>query len=237
MSEADFNGRSLYRFFGKPEEADALAQGNVWISTFQTWRRHENEHQGDPGEGFEWYKTTAWVAGHGDDPTFVEYAHRMGYGIAPEARDVFIGPNQANYILPDAFGLSMTTRFDPDYFAAAFNLKATYWCEIVDAGEFFRRVTARLNGRFRRTTHAAIGAVIYRERGYHALVDLDYPPGPVGFAKPPVPYQGQEEVRAVWIVPPLPPEWGLVDPPGTPPPYKPFLLPLPEVAPLIRRII
>lgn len=50
-----FNGRPLYRYFDTPEHADALTQGYVWISTLQKCRQYENEHQGDRGEGLQYY--------------------------------------------------------------------------------------------------------------------------------------------------------------------------------------
>jgi len=70
------------------------------------------------------------------------------------------------------------------------------------------------------TFRGEMRAVEYREREY---VGLEAPPGvPRGFIKPPR-YQGQDEVRMIWEVPSQP--------------YKPFLLRVPMVTSICRRVL
>jgi hypothetical protein len=208
-----FDGRRLYRFFDTAEHADALTQGKVWISTLETCRRYENEHQGDPAEGQQYLEPPPSV-GHGDDPELVAAARRQGFGIGPGARDVFIHDNVFIGGMPDAFLLCTTKRFDPAAFAGWWN--TNFCCEITDGGEFFRLVTERLRGLF----GSRLALWVVEDVVYGGIVGMA---GPGGFVKAPR-YQGQEEVRMVWEVP-------------DPYRYESFQLYAPEVAPLCRRIL
>jgi hypothetical protein len=213
-----FAGRILYRFFDTAEHADALTQGHVWITTFQTCRGYENRNQGDPGEGSETY-SPGLVSLSGEDKNHVEIARRMGIGLTGPGKLTAFGVGSRS-VIDDAYMLCTSMRFDPAAFSATFN--ADYCTEITDAGQFFRSVTARLRDRFgSRLRAATIGTVTYRERAYSGLDDS---PGPIGFVKPQVPYKGQAEVRMVWGV-------------GGPHSYEPFTLYVPDVAhPLCRRV-
>jgi hypothetical protein len=42
----------VYRFFKEKAHADALAAGNIWISTLQRCREYEDPKQGDPKDGY-----------------------------------------------------------------------------------------------------------------------------------------------------------------------------------------
>ncbi|MFM5027402.1 hypothetical protein ACEUBM_20605, partial [Aeromonas caviae] len=70
----------IYRFFPEQWQADALCQGNVWISTLEACRAYEDPLQGDSEEATHTYKS-GHIVGSSSDAAFVEMAARSGTGI------------------------------------------------------------------------------------------------------------------------------------------------------------
>src|SRR5690606_38160050 len=73
----DEHSQSVYRFFQEEWQADALARGDVWLSTLETCRAYENPEQGDSEEGYETYNS-GHAVGDSSDPELVEVARRSG---------------------------------------------------------------------------------------------------------------------------------------------------------------
>lgn len=77
-----FNGRPLWRFFGEVAHADALARGEVWLSTFARCRVYEDSEQGDAGEGAREYPTGGSYGGPWQQrPPLRTIARRAGIGV------------------------------------------------------------------------------------------------------------------------------------------------------------
>src|SRR5205085_8386763 len=73
----------IYRFFEDASYADALAAGQVWLSTLEKCRTYDDPLQGDPGEGSMLYKTGTVINRGLAKPTTLEIAQRAGIRIHP----------------------------------------------------------------------------------------------------------------------------------------------------------
>jgi hypothetical protein len=208
-------GKRVYRFFKLPEHADALMKGCVWITTLEACRRYENRYQGDPEEGYEHYEQGGAVTNTPEEPHFAEIAKRIRLIVGDGTT---LRGNRSLLKLTDAFVLCFTERFDPATFEKTIEHK--HCVAISDCAKFFDTVTNRMQQVFI-LTQAVCSPIIYKERAYEGMQD---PPGPLGFVKPPDPYQAQQEVRMLWIVKNA----------GS---YKPFLLNAPDVAALCTRLV
>lgn len=206
----------VYRFFNKESEADALAAGNVWISTLQACRRYENAERGDRAEGTTVY-ATGRIAGDTSDPELALVAKRMGVEIGSNARNVALIDNIVTTHVDDALVLCTTELFDPSSLSQAFG---DHCVRISNPVEFFKIVSLSLR-RYVVLRGALMGRVVYGPRHHRGLEP--YPPGPLGFVKPPV-YAAQHEVRMLWDVHPAQR------------PLKPGLLDCPESAEFCERI-
>jgi len=206
---------SVYRFFPKKSQADALTSGKVWISTLERCRAYEDPEQGDPEEAHEVYNSGHAVGGS-DNPEFVEVARRSGIHIGPGCNNITLSNCTNVTSLPNAYVLCTTTQFSPDNLSETFG---KHCVEIADPKKFFIAVSKRLESvvSYR---EAAAGPVIYRDRSY---TGLERPPGPIGFVKPKDKYSKQKEYRFLWI-------------PDTLKGIKPFLLDCPEIKGLCRKI-
>lgn len=209
------HNHSVYRFFQEEWQADALASGEVWLSTLETCREYEDPEQGDPEEAHENYNS-GYAVGGSDDANFVEVARRSGIHIGPGCSNIILSENKRKTVLPDAYVLCTTTEFSFDKLSEKFG---RYCVEITNPKTFFVLVSEFLE-KSMRVKDAAAGKVIYKSRNY---TGMESPPGPIGFVKPPEPYAPQREFRFLWI-----PEnaKGLV----------PFLLKCPEAAQVCKRI-
>jgi hypothetical protein len=118
-------------------------------------------------------------------------------------------------MLGDALVLCTTEAFNPGLLSETFG---NFCVEITEPLHFFELITNRLT-REMILKESIIGRVIYQEREY---CDLEPPPGPLGFVKPPDRYQHQQEFRFLWTI----------DNPNN---LQPFLLDVPEVKSLCRR--
>ncbi|OPY69566.1 MAG: hypothetical protein A4E62_01794 [Syntrophorhabdus sp. PtaU1.Bin002] len=187
----DEHGQSVFRFFQEDWQADALARGDVWLSTLKTCREYEDPEQGDPEEAHEIYKSGHAVGGS-DDPEFVEIARRSGIYIGPGCSNITISNNTMITVLPDAYVLCTTTEFSPDKLGETFG---RYCVEITKPGRFFKSVSEALERKVS-IREAAVGLVIYKDRHY---TGMEPRPGPIGFVKPRDIYAPQKEFRFLWI--------------------------------------
>ncbi|UQB41932.1 hypothetical protein JX580_09710 [Thiomicrospira microaerophila] len=211
----DEHSQSVYRFFQEEWQADALARGDVWLSTLETCRAYENPEQGDSEEGHETYNSGHAVGGS-SDPELVEVARRSGIHIGPGCSNITISNNIRKSVLHDAYVLCTTTEFSPEKLGETFG---RYCVEITNPRQFFIAVSEVLEG-IVSIREAAAGKVIYKNRLY---TGMERPPGPIGFVKPPDLYASQKEFRLLWL-------------PREANGLNPFLLKCPEVGGLCKRI-
>jgi len=209
------HNQSVYRFFREEWQADALARGEVWLSTLETCRAYEDPEQGDPEEAHESYNSGHAVGGS-DDPDFVEVARRSGIHIGPGCSNITLSNNTKKTVLQDAYVLCTTTEFSPEKLSETFG---KYCVEITSPKDFYVRVSAILENSAP-IKEAVAGKVIYKDRNY---TGMESPPGPIGFVKPPDLYATQREFRIIWV-------------PENSNGLKPFLLKCPEAANLCSRI-
>lgn len=207
---------SVYRFFQEEEHANALARGDVYLSTLENCRAYEDAEQGDPEEGFEAYNASN-LSGGSDDPEFVEQARRGGIAIEGKCSNIQIGSISKVESIEDAYVLCTTTQFLPENLNEKFG---KYCVEIKDPRKFFVAVSKKLNS-ISTISQAATREIIYADRKY---TGLGQPPGPIGFVKPSVPYEKQKEFRFLWLMKNM----GEINPP---------LIKCPEISGLCRRIL
>lgn len=212
----DEHSKSVYRFFQEEWQADALARGDVWLSTLETCRTYENPEQGDSEEGHETYNSGHAVGGS-NDQELVEVARRSGIHIGPGCSNITISNNTRKAVLPDAYVLCTTTEFSPEKLSETFG---RYCVEITNPRHFFIAISEALEG-IVSIREAAAGNVIYKNRLY---TGMEHPPGPIGFVKPPDLYASQKEFRFLWI-------------PRDANALNPILLKCPDVGHLCKRII
>lgn len=209
------HNHSVYRFFQEELHADALARGEVWLSTLATCRAYEDPEQGDPEEAHETYNSGHAVGGS-TDSDFVEVARRSGIHIGPGCSNITLSNDTRKTVLPDAYVLCTTIEFSPEKLSETFG---RYCVEITNPKEFFVLVSESLEKPIP-IKEAAAGKVIYKDRSY---TGMESPPGPMGFVKPPDLYAHQREFRLLWV-------------PENSKDLAPFLLKCPEVAHLCKRI-
>jgi hypothetical protein len=212
----DEHNESIYRFFSEEYQANALAQGEVWLSTLETCRAYEDTAQGDPEEAHETYNS-GYAVGGSDDPSFVERARRSGIHIGPGCSNMTVNNCSNRVSLPDAFVLCTTVEFSPEKLSETFG---KYCVEITNPRAFFIGVSKQLEDHAF-IKEAAAGKVIYKDRKY---TGLESPPGPIGFVKPPDVYSSQNEFRFLWV------------PENNASRLTPFLLKCPELSSICKRI-
>lgn len=201
----------VFRFFEDPEHADALAAGNVWLSTLRDCRTKEHPLQGDAGEGVHTYHSGSW-RGNGDDPEIQLVARRSGIRI--EGSNVSMRGNVHVTSIPDGFVLCATESFDPGELSETFG---KHCVEIENPVGFFKAVQRAFPPDS--ITRGVFGKVKYRERVYKGVAEE---PGLIGFVKPKK-YAHQREMRFLWYTS----GQRLI---------KPFLLSVPDAAQFCKRI-
>jgi len=215
LIQIDERAQSVYRFFKKESEAEALTRGEVWLSTLATCRAYEDPKQGDPEEAHETYNS-GYAVGGSDDPELVEVARRSGIHIGPGFNKITIKNNTRRTVLPDAYVLCTTIEYLPEKLSETFG---KYCVEITNPREFFTNISVVLEKSVA-LNEAVAGKVIYKHRHY---TGMEAPPGPIGFVKPPDLYASQKEFRLLWV-------------PKMPEGITPFLLNCPNVKQLCKRI-
>ncbi|MGP9558241.1 hypothetical protein [Psychrobacter sp. AOP7-A1-24] len=210
------NQSSVYKFFKEEEHADALARGDVYLSTLENCRAYENSEQGDSEEAHETY-FSGTLSGGGNDPEFVEQARRAGIGISKNANDIFLASCSNKKSIKDAYVLCASAEHAPENMNEAIGNK--FCVEIKNPRVFFNAVSKKISS-VSTIRKASMGKIIYADRSY---TGLDQPPGPIGFVKPAFPYEKQKEFRFLWIMENM----GEINPP---------LLQCPEISHLCKRI-
>lgn len=206
--------RPVYRFFKEEEHANALARGDVYLSTLESCRNYEDAEQGDAEEAHETY-LSGYLRGDSTDLQFVEQARRSGIIVVDSINTTIVDGSNTTW-LSNAYVLCTTTEFLPENLNEKFG---KYCVEIKDPRKFFVAVSEKLNS-ISTIREAATRKIIYADRKY---TGLDQPPGPIGFVKPSYPYEKQKEFRFLWIMENM----GELNPP---------LLKCPEISSLCRRI-
>lgn len=207
---------SVFRYFDEAWKADALAAGDVWVSTLGECRKYENSAQGDREEAHETYNS-GYIRGNGDNPALVEIGRRCGIEIGPGCQNITLSNNTRITSIPDAYVLCTTRGFVDGRLTEDFG---QYCVEITNPMLFFQCVSSKLMSDIAMSSVAA-GEVIYSDRYYRGL---QKPPGPIGFVKPADQYASQNEFRFLWV-------------PRSTNDLSPFLLPVPEVASICRRVL
>jgi hypothetical protein len=205
----------VYRFFKDESHADALARGEIWISTLGECRKYENEMQGDPGEGHMAYQFNGSISGNTSDPEFTKIVRQVGLQTLPgmniQMRNV-IGLQA----LPDALVLCTSMRFAPEILSKDFG---EYCVRINEPFAFFKLVSEELAARYDLLTFG-LDSVIYSERKF---ANFESPPGRVGFVKPER-FREQQEARMLWTI-------------DTSAPLTPGLIRIPATSTYCERII
>src|SRR3569833_890484 len=101
----------IFRYFREQNHADALVQGNVYVSTLSTCRKHETAGQGDVEEGTERYYHGPISTG---DTNFAIIARRAGIQLDSNSRAATIAYNARKSELLDAFVICTTEQIDSD---------------------------------------------------------------------------------------------------------------------------
>lgn len=188
-----FHGHEVFKFFQEEKHADALAAGQVWLSTLEKCRQYEDPLQGDPGEAEHTYRSGT-VTGNSGDPLFDLIAARSGIGMIGCTNATISEATNTTY-LRDAFVICTTAEFDPKKLGPTFG---RYCVRISYPNEFFWRVSEVALRRHQRIAEAHWGSVEYRERDY---AGVQPEPGLIGFVKPSDKYAAQKEVRFLWWQP------------------------------------
>jgi hypothetical protein len=204
----------VFRYFKEERHAEALMQGDVWLSTLNQCREYETVGQGDPEEATEFYRLRYAFQGTTEDPDFARMAKRAGVEFGA-SQNVEIVMSESTKRISDAFVLC-TTEKQAAATSAVFGL---YCVEINQPAKFGELVHRRLLQK-----HPAIRGMLNRVN-YAPLEyrDLEEPPGSLGFVKRPDAFADQCEVRFLWI-------------PVQQTNLKPFGITVPGVARLCRRV-
>ena len=186
-----FKDNCIYRFFPEEWQAEALTNGDVWISTLETCRCYENPGQGDPEEATMTYNSGT-ITGDGDKPDVQLIARRSEISIGKDCTNITMSNNTCHTRLPDGYVLCTTDDFSPEKLSTTFGM---YCVKINNPRLFFDRVTECLKQQTK-LKKSVLGKVLYDDRFYK---HTENPPGPIGFVKPRDKYSDQSEVRMLWI--------------------------------------
>jgi hypothetical protein len=174
----------VYRYFKKREYLEAFMEGFIYLSTFVTCRRIEE----DPYEAIVVYESGT-IMGWGDDPKVRLIAQRLRLDVHPGTWYEISG-NVVTYRADDAWLLCTSlcqNRFCKQKFGP-------FCVEIREPGEFFRLVSSRMQRDYG-TSAARIGAVHYRPRRFSGT---EPPPGHIAFVKDVKRFYKEDEVRMFW---------------------------------------
>lgn len=186
-------GLPLYRFFKTRERAEALLNGEVWVSTLQKCREYDDPQQGDKYEGSANYLTSINT---GDRPVSKEEQERAlhgGVGIADGVSNITIGSINTEFIIPNGFLLCTTNdpisikqQSDEWAFGVQINLSQRDIFDLLSEA-LLRKGVPLTNGSF--------GWADYdTQRIYY---DHTTPPKNLAFIKPKV-HKAQSEYRFFW---------------------------------------
>lgn len=193
---------SAYRFFREEAHAEALARGDVWLTTLEDCRHRELADGGDPDEGLIRYSHDD-IAGHTSDPAIRETLRRLGLPFE-EGDHVTLEGNVSINRVPDAWVLCMTSKFAPEKMQSKYG---TSCVEIGNTIELMFQITHALLEAGAQLRSVAHGYVHYRDLTYKNLEPMPRQPG---FMKWPDQYRDENEYRIIW--------WPTLDAPQPPMP-------------------
>ena len=179
----------VFRYFEKREEAEALCEGQVWLTTIERCRNHEKINARDEMEGKRLY-TPGLIAGSSDDPANSQRAQRAGLG----------GMNFTNSIIllgtveqrsPDAYIFCSTVRHD----ANAMEGLGDFCVEIQQPCEFANQLLGAVHSEFPRIDRADFQLVVYKLPSF-AWDDPE--PGGLMFTKDPDEFAHEQEARILF---------------------------------------
>jgi len=188
-------GKPIYRFFKKECDANALANGEVYVSTLKRCREYEDKLQGDSGEAIH---TCVVPYASSESTDHRETLKQFGFHLQPGTNISFRNVTM-NTSIVDAFVLCTTKYFDASKLGDEIG---NYCVEISDPHRFFHAVGDAVSHKMLKKGEGiefAFGPVTYKPRTFQIG---EQPPGTLGFVKPPDPYEGQGEVRLVICVHP-----------------------------------
>lgn len=163
----------IFRFFREEAHADALARGEVWLSTLERCRGYEDA-RGDHQEGLHFHHLTDVAIGQSQEIRAA--ATRIGIeadpGVQVSFKDV-VGLTR----MPDAYVLCFSTDGTSPLVRERFG---EFGVEVLDRREFGRRLASAFTAE--RTKVRIWGRhVTYAER---STIDAEPENGPLGFVKP-----------------------------------------------------
>lgn len=177
----------LYRCFPEKEYANDFVKGRIYISTFEACRRYENDWQGDPGEGTLTHVVDQ-LRGNSGDQKFERVASSLGIEIGPGCTGVRVS-GSVGHRIENAYVLCLTENPPTEEMREKFG---RFCVRINSPLPFFNAVSAEMS-KVCKTEQSHFGVVTYSDR---EVRDLDAPPAPEPFIKPPA-YAYQNEVRIV----------------------------------------
>ncbi len=211
----------LFRRFDRPEHADSLERGEIWISTLN----HCRQSAFDRLEGTRTYHTGVLTSREdGGDGRLAWAVELLGFGGVDTSRDghVRIADCLIVEAISDAHVLCMTQHASVE--EAEEQLGPGYYVEITEPETFVRLVTGayfrRLYSPGDHLPMTCFGNMRYARREFGGR---EAAPGPVGFVNP-IEFQPENEVRILWT------------PKGSTENLVGFALHVPEVAHLCRRV-
>lgn len=181
----------VYRFLGEEIHADALARGDIWVTTLDDCRRKESARGGDAWDAMI-NQTRRPIFGHGDDPA-VQEALRGLVSLPPYARNISISNNIYSTVHPNAWVFCSTLEYEPAWMAERFGK----FCVVIKEPMcFFYQLTQAIR-RAQKLSAFGLGPVVYQGPTYVGTAAPRHP----GFVKRPDPYSREREFRMIWSPP------------------------------------
>lgn len=182
----------LYRYFETEEYANALCNGEVWLTTLEICRTHAPPRR-DPDEAHLDY-THDPIEGSGDDESVRTVANRLGIRVG-EGVKLSLSGNRSRNSIRDGYVLCCSVERSP-----ALRGKFGDFCVQIAGGRHLYWMVRDALAEQASLTWSHAQRVIYAERRYHHLGD---PPGRTGFVKPPrvekTKYEDEREYRMLWV--------------------------------------
>jgi len=188
---ADFQANKLYRYFKQERHARALCQGDVWVSTLEECRKHEERGRRDELEG-----ASQWRVKEFNSPSGLKAQELIKQQFGGVFKDCTVYGFEAAFafdsMLPDAYVIC-TTDSRAESTQETFG---DYCVEISNPRRFFELVTIRLFARTNdRISRSMLSPVTYSSIEYW---DDALPLAPPGLVKRPETFGSQREVRLLW---------------------------------------
>lgn len=170
------NSMKLYRFLDVEEHANNFAKGQIFVSTLNRCREHEDPKRRDSGEAIHMYNSGAWT-GDGQEEHIRAVSSHLGIDVS-ESTDITLQTNTSRRALPDAYVLCATSDPNPDRMGEKMG---PYCIEISSPLDFGNVLFDRLRQLLPLEEKCAFDQVQYKPREHEGL---ERPPGKIGFVKP-----------------------------------------------------